>query len=255
MTRKQKLQSIDETKSSQQMEGANRLGTQVDLEKPSRRGKSTRPAWSEWSVRSSGILWELVAISKDINPLKLKIINEEYPRLYHSYQARLRTAIRCVGSELTIFDHPNNGVMAEDKIFLKSEFIQWLTSINKKFPHQLLGASTVNVEPVVLKVKSNSDGIFDSLPTSGIANIFKLDVDPENNKKKWNDYARQAKRNGLFECRDKIGVGRGKSTFDPMKVGVWLVSNGIIEQDRVNKCLGNNLPPRNAYLKENFVQK
>jgi hypothetical protein len=95
---------------------------------------------------------------------------------------------------------------------------------------------------------------FDSLPTSGIAKIFTLNLDPNINLTTWIQYARDAKKNGLVVARVKSGKGRAESYFDPIKTGEWLILKGKMARKDVNKYLAANLPDRSKDLRDYFVQ-
>lgn len=79
------------------------------------------------------------------------------------------------------------------------------------------------------------------LSTNGIAMMFKLDSNDENNNKIWKNFAKNAKRNGLNAARMQVVGGTGQSRFDPVKVADWLVDNGKIARNKANQILASNL--------------
>lgn len=101
---------------------------------------------------------------------------------------------------------------------------------------------------------SNQASTFDPLPLSGIARMFKLDVDTAVNSVIWKKYAEFASRNGLETYRISRGAGHSQSTFDPEGVGEWLVKQirGLPQAD-VNRILANNLPNRSKDKKEYYL--
>lgn len=222
-----------------------------------RKFDSTYPAWNELKSRPSIKLWELVAISKDIRPSKLEIVKKEDRTRYTGYPARLKTAISWVGDGLTIVEHPDNGAMAKHKMFSPVEFVECMRAKakRKKIAEGLLKITSVKTNNDSFIAQVIDESLFEPLPISGIAEIFTLDLVSVKNQELWAEYARQAIRNGLTFSRVAKGAGRAKSTFDPMKVGEWLVLKGFMSQEKVNRCLANNLPLHNAHLKEMFVQK
>jgi len=94
------------------------------------------------------------------------------------------------------------------------------------------------------------ESVYDPLPTDGIAVMFRLAVDDDENLAIWRELAHKAKRNGLLNSRVSPSSGRQQSTFDPSKVGEWLVSNGKFSQAQIGRILLNNLPPRSAHLRD-----
>ncbi len=96
----------------------------------------------------------------------------------------------------------------------------------------------------------SEESTHDPLPTDGIARMFPVSLDQNENLKHWSGFAKNAPRNKLHHARTSVGKGRTKSHFDPVKVGDWLVLKGKMTQDKVNRHLANNYPPRNAHLKE-----
>lgn len=103
-------------------------------------------------------------------------------------------------------------------------------------------------------VQKVAENLINPLPISGIAKIFKIDLDEKNNTDKWNVHARQAQRNGLADARVTNGKGRSKSTFDPIRIGEWLVKQGKMSQAEIDRRLAKNLPERSKHLKGYFAQ-
>lgn len=89
----------------------------------------------------------------------------------------------------------------------------------------------------------DTDSSSDYLPrtTDQIADIFKLDKDPETNRTKWRNWAHHAKRNRLFVAREAIEKHQGRkkkqSRFFPDKVGKWLVEEMDISPEYVQRVL------------------
>ncbi|MBA1447079.1 MAG: hypothetical protein M3H12_17655 [Chromatiales bacterium] len=91
---------------------------------------------------------------------------------------------------------------------------------------------------------------FDPLPLSGIARMFPLDRDEQNNLDIWKTRADKASRNGLIKARISTGTGNAESTFDPWEVSEWLIEKGHYTRDKTERKLANNLPTRSAHLKD-----
>lgn len=116
-------------------------------------------------------------------------------------------------------------------------------------------ADVAETETDVIEILSPSAALaeepaYDPLPTEGIAVMFRLADNDDENLSIWRELAHKAKRNGLHGCRVAPGSGRKQSTFDPSKVGEWLVSKGKFSQAQVDRILLNNLPPRSAHLRD-----
>jgi hypothetical protein len=94
--------------------------------------------------------------------------------------------------------------------------------------------------------------LFDPLPISGIALMFKLVPDDLENVTRWKKLARYAKRNGLSNSRAMNSQGKGESLFDPDKIASWLVMAGKLDRARADRILRNNLPARSAHLAEYY---
>jgi hypothetical protein len=95
---------------------------------------------------------------------------------------------------------------------------------------------------------------FDPLSLSAISMIFALDRDALTNKTRWKAFAKDANRNGLVGARIVKGKGKRESTFDPIKIGDWLVTKAYKTMAEVNKSLAKNLPDRSAHKKEYYLQ-
>lgn len=118
-------------------------------------------------------------------------------------------------------------------------------------PDQLVTETMVQPEDTHEVEKDSSanenkeQSIFDPLPLSGIAKMFKL-IDFS----KWKTLADQASKNGLIKARVSAGSGNAESAFDPERVAEWLVNKGHYTRERADHVLANNLPPRSAHMKE-----
>lgn len=95
---------------------------------------------------------------------------------------------------------------------------------------------------------------FDPLSLSAISMIFVLDRDALINKTRWKAFAKDANRNGLVGARIVTGKGKRESTFDPIKIGDWLVTKAYKTMAEVNKILAKNLPDRSAHKKDYYLQ-
>ena len=105
------------------------------------------------------------------------------------------------------------------------------------------------------KNKSNTPtSDFDPLFLSAISMIFILDRDALINKTRWKALAKDANRNGLVGARIVKGEGKRESTFDPTKIGDWLVTKAYKTVAEVNKILVKNLPDRSAHKKDYYLQ-
>jgi hypothetical protein len=88
---------------------------------------------------------------------------------------------------------------------------------------------------------------------TGIAKLFPIDRDEENNGMKWKKYAAEASRNGLIDARISKGGGSGESVFDPWRVGEWLVKKSHMSRDKVNRQLAKNLESGYEYMRDTLL--
>ena len=54
--------------------------------------------------------------------------------------------------------------------------------------------------------------------------------------------------------RGNLSKGKRESTFDPIKIGDWLVTKAYKTMAEVNKILAKNLPDRSAHKKDYYLQ-
>ena len=92
---------------------------------------------------------------------------------------------------------------------------------------------------------------FDSLQISGIANLFST-ISPSWDTDKWKNKASKAKINGLSEARDTVTGGRAESTFNPVRVANWLISNQGSLPEHIERRLRKNLPDRSKGQEEDI---
>lgn len=94
---------------------------------------------------------------------------------------------------------------------------------------------------------------FDPVSLSGIAKMFRLNPDDEQNIEMWKKHAEKASENGLKKARVSVSRGSEESTFDPELVGDWLVykQRTIFTRAKINNILRKNLPKRSKD-KEDF---
>lgn len=148
-----------------------------------------------------------------------------------------------------------------EQTFTRDEIVKWLkvNEITSVFPFYraeplrfLLATNhqTTSLNAGSQVVHSSVISTHDPLPLDGIALMFKLKQVEADNSKHWRKYAKGAERNGLAVARVVIGKGTAQSKFDPVAVGEWLVSKGLIDQAKVDRFLMSNLPKRSAHLKD-----
>ena len=114
------------------------------------------------------------------------------------------------------------------------------------------------IKPVRNKSKNKSNTLpsnFDPLSLTKISEIFKLDNDSSVNKTRWKGYAKDAKRNGLSDARIAEGKGTRESTFDPEKVGGWLIKKDHMTEVNIKKKLDSISPLRSAHNEDYFDYK
>lgn len=92
---------------------------------------------------------------------------------------------------------------------------------------------------------------FDSLPISGIANLFSS-ISPSWDIEEWKKKASKAKTNGLSESRETVTGGSAESTFNPVRVANWLISNHGSLPEHIERRLRNNLPDRSKGQEEDI---
>ena len=178
-----------------------------------------------------------------------------YNELPKDFDERMEIICSAVRAEL-IKRLPNAShpfVNDDTKIYIKS-FFEWLKSSayanNSASITPTTALSQSEQAPVIATTSSqptqptNTISDFDALVVDGIAKIFPLHSDPEQNRAIWKKNAKNANRNGLKGARVEVGSGQAQSKFQPEKVGDWLISKGKMDQAKVNRLLGANLPLR-----------
>ncbi len=180
-----------------------------------------------------------------------------YDELPKDFDERMEIICSAVRAELIkkLPNAPHPFVNADTKIYIKS-FFEWLKS--SAYANNLASITPTTGTPPSAQAPviatntsapqptqpSNTISDFDALVVDGIAKIFPLHADPEQNCSIWTKHAKNAVRNGLVDARVSIGKGQAQSTYQPEKVGDWLISKGKMDQAKVNRLLGANLPPR-----------
>ena len=178
---------------------------------------------------------------------------------------RLRIIASAVisGKIKTIAEPPTSEIQLTNLLLISlASFKEWykesnlsseLTLAAPEFPED----QPNHIRPVRNKSKNKSNTLtsdFDPLFLSAISRIFILDRDTLINKTRWKAFAKDANRNGLVEARIVKGKGKRESTFDPIKIGDWLVTKAYKTMAEVNKSLASNLPNRSAHKKEYYLQ-
>ena len=88
------------------------------------------------------------------------------------------------------------------------------------------------------------------LPLKGIAKMFLLVPNSDENLKLWKKHAKNAKRNHLNISRARVIGGKAQSHFYPEKVADWLAENGHMPYGQVERILRNNLPKSLQYMND-----
>ena len=88
------------------------------------------------------------------------------------------------------------------------------------------------------------------LPLKGIAIMFSIVPNLDENLKIWKKHAKNAKRNNLASCRSKVVGGKAQSLFYPEKVAEWMIENGHMASTRVSRLLHSNLPNNLQYIND-----
>lgn len=184
----------------------------------------------------------------------LPIEDMPYDGLPQDFDERIEIICSAVRAEL-IKKIPNSShpyVNKDTKIYFKS-FLDWFEAspyVNKQTQPQSLSNLTPVAKPITNiittqpKQTSNILSDFDPLVLDVIAKMFQQDSDSAANNVIWKKNAKNAKRNGLDQARITIGKGTAQSTYDPEKVGEWLISKGKLDQAKLYRILGSNLPAR-----------
>lgn len=139
--------------------------SQVNADKVIQKKGSVNPNWDWWKKREGVRLWEAVALSKNIKPSRLEKIKAQQPNNYRYYFNRLNMAISWLNISLPIMqDHPNNGILPENRVVLLSDFVQCAQSKGTKLPTGLqeIFAKHQNMDKPVSEAKE----IKFSLPTN-----------------------------------------------------------------------------------------
>lgn len=213
----------------------------------------------------------------------------ERPKGYEAAKAAISTALRkgaIKGTVIPLYEHDMNGNICgaiDDSIDIGESRVEvaslraWLAGRGHRtgffFPaatgrawqavadpsgKHLKKADTVPSETDVAAESESDAGAadqsespWDATPLSGIALMFDLENgDKDKNQARWRSYSKDAARNQLKSARIAAGKGTGASTFDPSKVGDWLVSKGYMERARVDRILKANLPSRSTHLRD-----
>lgn len=134
---------------------------------------------------------------------------------------RMWNGVRYVGGRLV---NPAEFVrLAERKFTLPSPLLEMFSNTEESEHRQ--AQDTLQMAP---------------LPRSGIARLFPLKGDQNDNLERWASLARSASTNGLKSCRVSTGKGTAESLFDPVLVGDWLVQKGLLTRAQVNAALEAN---------------
>lgn len=103
-----------------------------------RKKGSTYPDWNVWQKRRAAKLCDAVALSKNINPSKLKKTKEKYPSRFKGYSSRLKTAISWLNSGLTIQSIPNSNNDPADCMILLPDFVKCAQATGMKVTPKML---------------------------------------------------------------------------------------------------------------------
>lgn len=186
---------------------------------------------------------------------------DELPKDFRERLSIIKSAVR---AGTTIKRAPINGSdpggWDDHTRILKASFLEWCDknpdtcAPAEKLPtypqYQPKDESEEPVKPQQTGTQPESS--HDPLLLDGIALIFILDKEKEENLRIWKKHAHNASRKNkgekLAAARTQIIGGKSQSYFDPVRVGDWLVATGKMPRDRVDRILLNNLPSRSAYL-------
>ena len=111
--------------------------------------------WDVWARRDSLMIWEAVALSKNIPPSQLSRIEEKTPIRYRNYESRLKTAISWLNVSLDVLDHPANGEESSKKMILLTDFIRCAREKKLKLPQKMLA---ITAETTTVLVDSTAVG-------------------------------------------------------------------------------------------------
>lgn len=100
----------------------------------------------------------------------------------------------------------------------------------------------VAIAPPRVNVNPDIEDLFDPLPNEGIWKMFLLGKSEQENEIKWQSIFGKAKANKLFNARFEKEEGLKKYTYNPSKVGDWLVKKGLLTREKVDSVLAKNLP-------------
>ena len=178
------------------------------------------------------------------------------PADYTQRLAIIKSAVRVGSIKRAPLNGSDPGGWDDSTRIVKDSFLEWCEKnpdtcvLAEKLPTYPQYQPKEESEDTAKADQVGEESNHDPLPLDGIASIFKVDLDDEKNIQQWKTFAHNAMRNGLSVARtQKIG-GKGQSRFDPAKVGDWLVSKGKLSPEKMERILLNNLPPRNAHLKD-----
>lgn len=179
---------------------------------------------------------------------------EQLPTDYRERLSIIKSAVRAGVIKRLPAGREGSNDCDEDTRILMSSFKEWYENIKDTWhPAEAIPAYP-DLQPVAEAEPSTpaheNESTHDPLPLDGIAKMFPLANDETENIKIWRDLAHNAERKKLSPARVLKGSGHAQSLFDPVKVGDWLVAKGKFAKERVDRILSNNLPDRNAHLKD-----
>lgn len=187
------------------------------------------------------------------------VSSDALPKGYEERLRIIKSAVRADLIKRIVAPGNTPAEIGDHTQILKTSFFEWCD----KNPNSCTHAEAIPKYPKYCdKVNREAEqaepkpeeSTHDPLPTDGIAAMFRLEAVDSKNVERWRSFAKEAKRNGLAGARMPEIGGKAQSRFDPVKVGEWLVKTGKFSREKVDRLLLNNLPPRNAHLKDLAAQ-
>lgn len=233
------------------------LGPAISIEEQRRDFAQHNPVNKNfWEKMSDLTILQATLYTFDIDPGAIqKYLNayaepvstdDELPEEFLNRLSIVKSAVRAGLIKRLAVAGNHSGDVDDDTRILQKSFSKWCVK-NDYTRESEDKTLDITQQP---HAAAGGESTHDPLLLNGLAEMFKLDPADVANKDIWKQFAHDAIRNGLSTARTQKGKGKAQSLFDPVKVGDWLVKKGKLTQEKVDRVLNNNLPPRNKHLKD-----
>jgi hypothetical protein len=201
------------------------------------------PNWHHWSQMRRLRLWEAVALSCRIDPRRIDYRpgNENAPLralgVPGEYMRRLQIAVGQLAVEGGLEALSLNNARPESSDVSISAFVEWARAQGWEIPPAMGEARAEERD----EVQSDTPKV-KPVSSRDIKHRFLVDRDGNKSDALWTKWMRNARRNGLGDCRMLPGRGQKPSFFFPDRVAVWLVDKGLMTAGRAAQILKSKFP-------------